>query len=476
MFGNTLFKERWYLIVGLFLVLTLLFSTYLPVTGRAVSQEGVSQPQVFSSSGSINFQGQLTDQGGNPLNGSYNMRFAIFDATSGGVKKWPSTDYEQHTGVAVDNGLFSVQLGSVGEPITSFVFSFVGDRYLQVWVCTIAGAGCTAYDEMGGRLEISSSAKAQSLTSPAYLLAQGSDTALNAKADNGFGVYSLVSGTSGVGILGYATATSGQNYGVFGQSDSTNGYGIYGAASNTSGQNYGVYGKSDSSSGIGVYGLATSSTSLNFPIGVYGQANSPSGIGVGGYASANSGTNYAVYALSTNPNGYAGYFDGLLHTTNNFTAGGTKSFIIDHPLDPENQYLYHYSMEGPEPYNIYRGTVELDENGSAWVQLPDYFESINVDYNYQLTPIGAPMPNLYIAETINNNKFLISGGEAGKQVSWQVTAIRNDPWVQDQNLQAEVPKPQDEVGTFIYPQGFGLSEEFSVNYNLDLMAELELQP
>ena len=31
-------------------------------------------------------------------------------------------------------------------------------------------------------------------------------------------------------------------------------------------------------------------------------------------------------------------------------------------------------------------------DGSAWVQLPDYFEALNTDPSYRLTPIGGAMP------------------------------------------------------------------------------------
>lgn len=60
------FKQRWYVLAVILITATLLFSTYLPVTGRPTSQEGISQPQAFTSGGTMNFQGQLSDMGGNP--------------------------------------------------------------------------------------------------------------------------------------------------------------------------------------------------------------------------------------------------------------------------------------------------------------------------------------------------------------------------------------------------------------------------
>jgi hypothetical protein len=49
------------------------------------------------------------------------------------------------------------------------------------------------------------------------------------------------------------------------------------------------------------------------------------------------------------------------------------------------------------------------------------FESLNSEFRYQLTPIGAPGPNLQIAEEISNQRFKIAGGTAAIRVYWQLT-------------------------------------------------------
>src|SRR3989344_5761697 len=51
----------------------------------------------------MNFQGRLTDSGGNPRNGNFDMAFRIYDASSGGNLLWD----ESYTGanqVTVING------------------------------------------------------------------------------------------------------------------------------------------------------------------------------------------------------------------------------------------------------------------------------------------------------------------------------------------------------------------------------------
>jgi len=120
-----------------------------------------------------------------------------------------------------------------------------------------------------------------------------------------------------------------------------------------------------------------------------------------------------------------------------------KDFRIDHPLDPENKYLYHSSIESNEMANVYNGNIILDINGEAWVSLPDWFEALNTNYRYQLTPIGAPGPDLYVASEISNNKFKVSGGSQGMKVSWQVTGTRKDKFAANHPLNVEVSKHQN---------------------------------
>ncbi|HZS09988.1 MAG TPA: tail fiber domain-containing protein [Blastocatellia bacterium] len=77
--------------------------------------------------------------------------------------------------------------------------------------------------------------------------------------------------------------------------------------------------------------------------------------------------------------------------------------------------------------NLCDGVVVLDQNGEAIVNLPDSFEALNRDFRYQLTAIGAPARDLYIAAEIADHHFRIAGGRLGMKVSWQVTGYRQDP-------------------------------------------------
>jgi hypothetical protein len=106
----------------------------------------------------------------------------------------------------------------------------------------------------------------------------------------------------------------------------------------------------------------------------------------------------------------------------------------------------------------------LDDLGEAWVMLPEYFEALNSDYRYQLTAIGAPGPNLYIAEKILDNRFKIAGGQPCMEVSWQVTGIRQDAWAEANRIEVEMDKEETEQGYYLYPEAYDLDETHSVEH------------
>jgi hypothetical protein len=75
----------------------------------------------------INYQGMLTDHSGIPLDGSYSITFKIYNSSSDGLLRWQETQ----SGIAVDNGMFNVLLGSLN-PIDSLDFN--EDYWLEVTV------------------------------------------------------------------------------------------------------------------------------------------------------------------------------------------------------------------------------------------------------------------------------------------------------------------------------------------------------
>ena len=155
--------------------------------------------------------------------------------------------------------------------------------------------------------------------------------------------------------------------------------------------------------------------------------------------------------------------NGLVSVRGNFTATGTKNFRIDHPLDPANKYLSHAAMESSEVLNHYSGNAMLDASGEAIVQFPEWFEAINKDFRYQLTAIGAPGRDLYVAEEVSEGHFKIAGGKPGSKVSWQVEGVRNDAWEKAHPMEVEADKGADR-GRYLTPELYGAPETAAIGY------------
>lgn len=304
-----------------------------------------------------------------------------------------------------------------------------------------------------------------------------------------------VFGQGATALRGTATNNGGAGVGVLGASTGAKGVGVsgsgfyggefltvsdYGAAihvGSTTSARRGILGEASSSSSFSPPALFTQSGSASPITGLskgFGAIfNSYAGsfgsltfgdAAVNGIDQRQSGLGIGVFGRTKSPNGYGvqGQGDGTganvaVHGTGNITATGTKSFVIDHPLDPQNKVLYHYCAEGPEPYNVYRGNVTLDAKGEAWVQLPGYYESINTDPVYQLTPIGG-QASLFVASKVNGNRFKIGGGRQGLEASWVVTARRNDAYVRHYGVTKVKDKPMEERGTYLSPEAYGLPQ------------------
>ncbi|MDA3886757.1 MAG: hypothetical protein PF638_14290 [Candidatus Delongbacteria bacterium] len=177
-----------------------------------------------------------------------------------------------------------------------------------------------------------------------------------------------------------------------------------------------------------------------------------------------SGNAYGIYSSATTSSGtaYAGYFSGNVNVTGTISKGG-GSFKIDHPLDPENKYLYHSFVESPDMKNIYDGVIVLDTDGEALVTLPEWFDALNDNFRYQLTPIGAPGPSLYISKEVINNEFQIAGGTPGMKVSWMVTGIRKDKFAEANRIPIEEDKADEDKGYYLHPSAFGKSTKRSID-------------
>ena len=458
-------------------------------TGAALGQSGepvvVAQdpgPAAPDVGTPFTYQGQLRNNGG-LVNGECDFFFYLYSVSSGGS---PIIS-EGKSAVPVSDGRFTVVLN------LSNNFPTGQDRWLEVRVRCPAGSG--SYESLG---------RQQLTATPYALTANNADTLdgyhagtiqnshthfgqTNWNGSAGYGLYLDNNNSSGHGIYSEAGSIglwgNGGDWGVYGDGGtSSNDYGgyftgytgVYGTAQNVGG--YGVYGVSfntnysggavralnnSTTTGVAIYAQAQSGDN-NSLYGVWGTADF---VGLLGTANRST-THYGVYGSAVSSNGGYGVYSAGNMNVSGTLSKSAGSFKIDHPQDPKNKYLSHSFVESPDMMNVYNGNVTLDANGAAWVELPDYFEALNIDYRYQLTSIGAPGPNLYIAAEIADNRFQISGGEPGAKVSWQVTGIRNDPYAQANRIQVEEDKPDAERGTLRHPEVYGEPIEMGLDYQI----------
>jgi hypothetical protein len=421
-------------------VFFVLVASTIMLAGGVQAQRSIQEKSLTSVT--IPYSGRLADEAGQPVaQGQFDFSFALYESETGGEPLWS----EVQESVAVQGGSFFTSLGSMN-PIPTAVLD-AGTRL----AVAVRGPGEAEFTTLVPRQRLSATSPAsptngaacphdhwgedwsgsgsglsiQSHDSIAVTAIGLSGSILPVPPSGKYGIYAYGE-TSGVYGTGAVAGVEGYSYHLLGvHGESYDGNGVYGESQIGDGvvghsdSQHGVYGSTDGDWGnrSGVYGLATNDhahgvTGWNTSAGpgVYGR--SVSGNGVYGYSE---GSGNGVYGYSTSS--YAGYFNGQVYVVGYLWKPG-GGFKIDHPLDPENQYLNHSFVESPDMKNVYDGVVELDANGEAWVELPAWFEALNKDFRYQLTPIGAPGPNLYIAQEVQDNRFQIAGGTPGMKVSW----------------------------------------------------------
>jgi hypothetical protein len=205
------------------------------------------------------------------------------------------------------------------------------------------------------------------------------------------------------------------------------------------------------------------STGAEFTTAVWGADYTGTNAGVRGSSGggagvlADGGYGLGIYADGSY---LAGDFVGNVQVTGTLSKAA-GSFKIDHPLDPENKYLYHSFVESPDMKNIYDGVVITDGSGYAVVELPAWFEALNRDFRYQLTPVGQ-FAQVMVASEIENGRFAIRTDKGNVKVSWQVTGIRHDAYAEAHRIPVEEEKKADEKGHYLHPELFGHAGEPSI--------------
>lgn len=407
-----------------FIYLIILFLIYLPLYAQDQVTEN-SEETVSSIPSKISYQGVLTDNNGDPLNGQYDMQFRLYTSSSGGTEIWDETQ----NNINVNEGIFNVYLGS-NNPLSGLAFDV--SYWLEI---TVSGTTLTPRIELSSSVYSFNTSRIQGRpisenapTTGQVLKWNGSEW-LPDNDETGGGLWSQFSNGiyyNGGKVLVGTTSSSGDI-----QLESTNSY-PNGAA--IAGYDY------QNSSGTGIFGYSN------------------------GFA--------AIQGNGTNAN-YAGYFMGDVHVSGTLSKPG-GSFEIDHPLDPANKILRHSSMESPDMMNVYNGNVTTDASGYANIQLPAYFEALNKDFRYQLTVIGQ-FAQAMVSQEIQNNNFTIQTDKPNVKVSWQVTGVRKDPWAGKNRIIVEEEKSLETRGYYLTPGAYNLPQTRSIEWALhpEMMKQIE---
>ncbi len=469
----------------------------------------------------ISFQGRIVE-GGVPVNGARNIEFKLYNFEAGGTALWT----EDHFVWSIVDGLFSVELGGVNTfasagvdfneqywiglsvesapeitpryKLTSSPYTITdgdwaynsgsgltGDIYHTGYIAI--GLSNPAYLLDVGKETVAAWMQVQSGTNSAGLIIRRGDAADNGlihyktgstnnwyagmMGDNGWGIsetstgdgtfYITPSNDIGIGTTiptAKTHAVDGNMKGYFCKVTTP----VDGTSYNSV---YGEYSTDAVNGALGVY----NDTGGGYYYGVIGNAFNSTGrkYGLHGYASGTGTHNFGVYGCASleATNCFAGFFNGTVHVSGALSKS-SGSFLIDHPLDPENKTLRHNFVESPWNMCVYPGKVTLDGSGEATVEMPEYYSALvrEKDAIAQITPIGRPFPVGYEFE--DGGTTLRIYGDPDRVVSYTVMADRDDPVMRRLYKPVEEEKGNGnfEKGKLLDPEAYGYPAEMGVDY------------
>jgi hypothetical protein len=271
-------------------------------------------------SSGISYQGRLTSPGGSPLNGSFTMRFVVYDDEVAGSALWDSGNMN----VTVENGLFNVQLG-VDQS------DFDGQ---ELWLNIIVDG-----QTLSPRQEILPAPYALSLRPGADIVG---DSISAADAT----------------LAGYAPATGTALY-----ADANGGAGLFGDSEN----NYGVWGSSNNSWG----GYFTSSGGYGIRVNTDGNAHYDHGA----YITSDGG--YGVYAQSANNQAVRGEAGDMTNITTAFGRVGVVGMGENRGVHGASNNALGVYGTSSNSTGVYGNTSRADRNYGLYTN--DNLFSFNIN-------------------------------------------------------------------------------------------------
>ncbi len=385
-----------------FYLVVLAVSAVMLAVGIGSRFSGIAHALPAAQTGvTVPYSGSLTDEAGVPVaDGAYDFTFTLYAAETDGAPLWSETQ----EGVTVQSGSFITLLGSVNALPKEVLDS--GARWLEV---AVRGPEEAEFTLLSPRQELSASTAQAGLAAPANslscvhthwgevwsgsgngLVLQGnSDTyatlyARDVSPNGGYAIYGRSyygtgvgvygESSSGTGMIGKTTVTTGDTTGVWGEVASSGTYAraVVGWATKTSGTNYGMWGESESSTGCGVYGRSPwigvqgVAEGTGGATGVYGVSNNAScttglsgcrgvqgssdkGYGVNGQTA----TGVGVYAYASGVAGVALRAEGQ--------SGGNLIEAYHGPMFSDREFYVSDAGEVYADGNFHSGGADLAE-------------------------------------------------------------------------------------------------------------------
>jgi len=349
----------------------------------------------------ITYQGVLTDAGGDPLSGTYNFKFELYGAATGGTKLWEQTKF----GVPVQDGLLNVALDV--DPA-----EFNGQA---LWLAISVNGQL-----LSPRQELSPVPYAMSVRPGAVIEGDLVDSALS--VNNQGGVSLWANSDADTAIVGFSSSSASPNNAVVGVNQGT-GAGVRGFSVG----GYGVSGETEDDAeyeAAGVYGYSTHENTSGvigkseFGFGVYGQITNPNNIhsAVVGY---NEGQGKGVTGYSLHSYGVLGETDD----DTEYEAAGVYGYSThDRTFGVLGESEWGIGVEGRNvnPDNTNPAVVGYNSGGGPGVE--GY--SVNEDgvkgttesaasYGGRFVNTASGGAGLYAAGADEGDADLVLGGEPG---------------------------------------------------------------
>lgn len=160
------------------------------------------------------------------------------------------------------------------------------------------------------------------------------------------------------------------------------------------------------------------------------------------------------------PAGWAAFLDGDV-----FVAGEIflpeLTLQVDHPAAPGERWYRRSAVGSFERLSVVSGNARTDASGVAVIDVPDLFARYHRDFRYQLTTVGAAAA-AHVSRELRNGRFTVKTDRPRVKVSWQLTAVRDDPSARASEFRPTTAKRGSQRGRFLEPKVYGKSARRSI--------------